>query len=139
MYNSYKLPALLSIDVPEGGIRIKPFDSLYFAEGNSVGITDDGLLNISYTISNLPSSCTFNSLTGELTATTNTGGYYGYSIVVTLSNGEDLKPITGQIYLGYIEPAIGDFAYSDGTFSSLYDSDKTLVGLVFQKEVIVAG
>ena len=50
-----------------------------------------------------------------------------------------MKEITGQIYLGYIEPSVGDFAYSDGTFSSLYDSDKTLVGLVFQKEVITAG
>lgn len=135
--SSYKLPEIISIDVPTGGIRVKPFDSLYFTEGNSVGVTEDGILNIAYTIYNLPSTCTFNAVTGELTASANTGNYYGYSIVVTLTNGVSLDPITGQIYLGYIEPSIGDFAYADGTFSSLYDSDKTLVGLVFQKETIV--
>jgi hypothetical protein len=72
-----------------------------------------------------------NSLTGELTASVNTNKYYTYKIIVTLSNGTALKAIEGQIYLGYIEPAIGDFAYADGTFSSIYDSDKTLVGLVY--------
>ena len=136
---TYKLPALISVDVPNGGIKIKPFDSLYFTQGNNVGITEDGILNILYTVNNLPNTCKFNSMTGELEAQVNTNGYYNYSIIVTLSNGTDLKPITGQLYLGYIEPAIGDFAYSDGTFSSLYDSDKTLVGLVFQKEIINAG
>lgn len=136
--NSYKLPALISIDAPNGG-KFKPFDSLYFSEGNSVGITEDGLLNIFYQISNLPSSCSLNNLTGELTVSANTEVHYNYKIIVTLTDGTSLNAIEGQIYLGYIEPAIGDFAYSDGTFSALYDSDKTLVGLVFQKEVITAG
>ena len=138
MYNSYKLPALISIDAPNGG-KFKPFDGLYFAEGNNVGVTDDGLLNIYYRIDNLPSSCSFNNLTGELTVDRNTEVQYGYRIIVTLTDGTSLKEITGKIYLGYIEPAIGDFAYSDGTFSSLYDSEKTLVGMVFQKEVITPG
>ena len=136
--NSYKLPELISVDAPNGG-KFKPFDSLYFADGNNVGITDDGYLNIYYKINNLPSSCSLNNFTGELTVDGNTKTKYGYSIVVTLTDGTRLNEISGQIYLGYIEPAIGDFAYSDGTFSSLYDEDKTLVGLVFQKEVVTAG
>lgn len=137
-YSSYKLPTKISIDAPSGG-TFYPFDSLYFTIGNNVGITSDGLLNISYSISNLPNTCTLDTATGKLYVNTNTQKYYSYTITVTLTNGSKLSPITGQIYLGYIEPAIGDFAYSDGTFSSIYDSDKTLVGLVFQKETITEG
>ena len=137
--SSYKLPYQVSVDVPQGGIKIKPFDSLYFTQGNNVGITSDGQLNISYSIPKLPNTCSLNAVTGELTASVNTNTYYTYSIIVTLSDGTALKAIEGQIYLGYIEPAIGDFAYADGTFSSIYDSDKTLVGLVYQKEVVTSG
>ena len=136
--NSYKLPALISLDAPNGG-TFKPFDSLYFTEGNNVGITSQGLLNINYKVLNLPKGCSINAQTGELTVSANTDTKYTYEIVVTLSTGETLSKITGQIYLGYIEPAIGDYAYSDGTFSAIYDADKTLVGVVFQKEVIQAG
>ena len=138
IYASYKLPQLISIDAPTGG-KFKPFDGLYFTQGNNVGITNEGLLNIYYKINNLPNSCSFNNTTGELTVQRNTEVYYNYEIVVTLTDGTSLSPIKGQVYLGYIEPAIGDFAYSDGTFSSVYDSEKTLVGMVFQKEVVIPG
>lgn len=138
LYSSYKLPEIISIDSPSGG-KYKPFDSLYFTTGNSVGITDEGYLNIMYQVSNLPSGCSLNALTGELTITGNTNAYYPYKITVTLTDGSTLNTIEGKIYLGYIEPAIGDFAYADGTFSSIYDSDKSLVGLVFQKEVVTEG
>lgn len=135
---SVKLPALISIDAPNGG-KFKPFDSMYFTSGNNVGITSDGLLNITYNIINLPASCSLNTRTGELVTDGNTNTEYQYEIVVTLTSGVSLTKITGRIYLGYKEPAIGDFAYSDGTFSSVYDEDKTLVGLVFQKEVVTTG
>ena len=138
IHTSYKLSEKISVDAPTGG-TFKPFDSLYFTEGNDVGITSKGLLNIQYTISNLPSGCTLNSETGELSIKENTNKYYNYSITVVRSSGVALAPITGQIYLGYIEPAIGDYAYADGTFSSIYDSGKTLVGVVFQKEVVTSG
>lgn len=136
--SSYKLSPQLSVDAPNGGV-FKPFDGLYFTEGNSVGITSEGLLNITYSVSGLPTGSFINSKTGELTVTGNTNKSYAYSIIVILANGTKLEAITGNIYLGYIEPAIGDFAYSDGSFSSIYDSDKTLVGLVFQKEEETAG
>ena len=136
--NTYKLPELISIDAPSGG-KFKPFDSLYFASGNDVGITDTGILNIYYKVSGLPTGYSCDSATGELTVKANTNSYYTYEITVYLTNGTSLQPIKGQIYLGYIEPAIGDFAYSDGSFSSIYDSDKTLVGMIIQKEVITPG
>ena len=139
-HDSAKLSQLISIDVPSSGIIIKPFDGLYFTSGNDISITNEGLLNIQYKISQLPSGCILNEKTGELSITIqNTNRDYNYSITVTRTNGTSLNPITGKIHLGYIEPAIGDFAYSDGTFSSIYDSEKTLVGLVFQKETITSG
>lgn len=134
--SSYKLPAEISVDAPSGGV-FKPFDGLYFTEGNNVGITSTGLLNIKYTIENFPGSV--DTATGVVTVTGNTNKYYNFSIRVTLATGEVLEAITGKLYLGYIEPAIGDYAYADGTFSSLYDAEKTLVGLVFQKQVINTG
>ena len=139
MHSSYKLNSILSVDVPDGGIRVKPFDVLYFSQGNNVKVKDNGKLDITYTISGLPNTCTFNSETGELYADKNTDKSYNYSINIRLMSGTSLPPITGTIKLGYIEPAIGDFAYSDGTFSSVPNSDKTVVGVVFQKEVITAG
>lgn len=138
LYNSYRLPSLISIDAPTGG-KFKPFDGLYFTEGNSVGITEDGYLNIFYQVTNLPIGCSINSLTGEIEIEGNTEVKYNYKIIVTLTDGTALKEITGQLYLGYIEPAIGDYAYSDGTFSQAPNRDKTLVGIVFQKEVVTPG
>jgi hypothetical protein len=138
LYNTYRLPDLISIDAPTGG-KFKPFDGLYFTEGNSVGITDDGYLNIFYRVFNLPTGCSVNSLTGEVEVTGNTDVKYSYKIIVTLTDGTPLNEITGDLYLGYIEPAIGDYAYSDGTFSQSPNDDKKLVGLVFQKEVVIPG
>jgi hypothetical protein len=69
-----------------------------------VGITQDGVLNIKYSISNLPSGCSLNQTTGELTIKENTKEYYNYTITVYLENGSKLNNITGQIYFGYIEP-----------------------------------
>ena len=135
--NSYKLPTLIAVDAPNGG-TFKPFDGLYFTEGNNVKITD-GKLDITYSIQSLPTTCSLDSKTGELYVKNNTNKEYTYSITVKLMDNQTLSPITGKIYLGYIEPAIGDFAYSDGTFSAVYDYEKSLVGLVFQKEVIEEG
>ena len=135
-YNSRILPKEISVDAPEGGL-FKPFDGLYFTKGNNV-IIDNDRLSITYSVSGLPDGYEINSDTGELNSKGNTGAKYNYSIVVHTSGG-DLEPITGYLYLKYIEPSIGDFAYSDGTFSSYPNSTKTLVGLVYQKEIVVEG
>jgi hypothetical protein len=39
-----------------------------------------------------------------------------------------------RISFAWKTPEIGNFAYADGTFSSYYNSSKTLVGLVYAKE-----
>lgn len=41
---------------------------------------------------------------------------------------------TVQVRFAWKAPAIGDFAYADGSFSGAYDKNKTLVGLVYAKQ-----
>lgn len=141
--SSYKLSSIIAVDASNGTVVTKPFDALYFTQGNNVAIDENGKLKISYSITNLPASnASFDANTGQLTVLSNTNTNYNYKVIVTVSkNGveSNLTAIEGKIYLGYIEPAIGDYAYSDGTFSSVYNSDKTLVGLVFQKKVLTEG
>ena len=139
--DSYKISQEIVVNLPHGG-QIKPFDELNFTTGNNVGITNEGILNISYSITgnNFNSSgISIDNKTGLVTVPKNNNTRYNYSIIVTLKTGTKLSAITGTIFFGYKEPEIGDFAYSDGTFSSMYNSEKTLVGLVYQKEVITSG
>ena len=139
--SSAVLPQQIVVDIPENGIVIEPFDSLYFTAGNSVAINDLGKLKITYNIVGLPSDIVFDQDSGILTASANTNK--SYSCVITVwyknNNREESFTLKTSLYLGYIEPAIGDYAYSDGTFSAIYQSNKTLVGLVYQKQVIQPG
>jgi hypothetical protein len=41
---------------------------------------------------------------------------------------------TVRVSFTWKAPQLGDFAYADGTFTSSYDSTKTLVGLVYAKD-----
>jgi hypothetical protein len=72
----------------------------------------------------------------------NTNKSYTFNITVTKVGGtEKYENITGKLYFGYKAPIVGDFAYSDGSFSSVLftGDDKTLIGMVYQVEEIVAG
>jgi hypothetical protein len=42
---------------------------------------------------------------------------YTFNITVYKTDNTTYNNITGTIYLGYRAPALGDYAYSDGTFS----------------------
>lgn len=136
--NLHKIAPEIAIDVPTGGITVYPFDGLYFQEGNDVKINPDGTLAIEYKIiGTLPSGSTLDSQTGKLIVTSNTQKSYTFTISVTKTDGSKYDLISGSIYLGYKAPKVGDFAYSDGTFSTVLNNDKTLVGLVYQVEVVV--
>ena len=138
----HKIAPEISIDVPAGGITVNPFESLYFAAGNDVNIKNDGTLDIKYSIVNLPKDCTLNENTGQLYIKENTNKSYTFNITVTKVGGtEKYENITGKLYFGYKAPIVGDFAYSDGSFSSVLftGDDKTLIGMVYQVEEIVAG
>ena len=133
---TYVLPSDISIDAPQGG-TFTPFDGLYFTEGNNIAI-NNGQLHITYTVSGLPTGYSIDPNTGVFISQGNTNKAYEYSIVVYTANGP-LSAITGQLHLNYIEPAIGDFAYSDGTFSAQRNKEKTVVGMVYQKKIIHDG
>ena len=133
--NYHKISPEIAIDVPNGGITVYPFDSLYFQEGNDIRITDAGTLDITYSIDGtLPTGSTLDPNTGRLTLSENNNQTYTVNITVTKTNGQKYDNIATQIYLGYKAPRVGDFAYSDGTFSTAKNDSKTIIGLVYQVE-----
>jgi hypothetical protein len=86
--NYPKISPEIAIDVPNGGITVYPFDSLYFQEGNDIRITDEGTLDITYSIDGtLPNGSTLDSKTGRLTLSENNNKTYTVSITVTKTNG----------------------------------------------------
>jgi hypothetical protein len=138
--NEDRIAPEIAIDVPTGGITVYPFDGLYFQEGNDVKINTDGTLAIEYNIiGTLPSGSNLDKKTGKLTVTENTNKSYTFTINVTKNDGTKYDPISGSIYLGYKAPKVGDFAYSDGTFSTASNPNKTLIGMVYQVEETVVG
>lgn len=136
---SAKIAPEISIDTPAGGITVYPFEGLFFQEGNDVKINDDGTLAITYNIVNLPKDCTLNANTGQLYIKENTNKSYVFNIKVTKVDGTLYDTISGSIYFGYKAPVVGDFAYSDGTFSTVLNSSKTLIGMIYHVEEVVAG
>lgn len=138
--NAHVMAPEISVDVPKGGTIVYPFDGLYFQEGNDVGINDDGTLSIEYSIvGTLPSGSSLEKKTGKLTVTENTNKSYTFNIVVTKTNGQKYQTISGSIYLGFKAPKVGDFAYSDGTFSTAFNESKHLIGMIGHVEETVAG
>lgn len=128
----HRISPEIAIDVPAEGITVYPFDGLSFQVGNDVKIKDDGTLAIEYSVVNLPSSATLDKTSGKLTVMENTNKSYTFTISVTKVDGTKYDPISGSLYLGYKAPKVGDFAYSDGTFSTASNPNKTLIGMVYQ-------
>lgn len=105
-----------------------PFETIDFSQGNMVNIIN-GRLDIYYE-SNIPATVgQLDSVTGALTLYQNTDKFYNFTVYF---NNRSIKA-TGQIFIGYLEPAVGHFAYSDGTFSPSYIDNKVLVGIVYAK------
>ena len=125
----------IAIDVPVGGTIVYPFEGLYFQEGNDVRILDNGALDIDYSIvGTLPQGSSIDRATGKFTVTENTNRSVTFNIIVTKTNGQKVSTISGSLYLGFKAPQVGDYAYSDGTFSTAFNSNKTLIGLIYQVE-----
>lgn len=112
-----------------------PFDSIYFTNGNDIAIRDDGTLDITYKCSAGSSVAVLDSETGQLILYKNGTSNYTYTVIFNSKTAGNIT-VTGEIYFGYREPEVGDFAYADGTFSkSDVSSSKTLVGIVYAKQV----
>lgn len=109
-----------------------PFDNIYFTKGNDVVITN-GTLDITYSLDSRAPAI-IDPSTGAVRVTGNSTTEYEYSVVIKSKEAGNIT-ISGNIYFGYREPQIGDYAYADGTFSKTLIKSKTVVGMVFAKKV----
>jgi hypothetical protein len=76
-----------------------------------------------------------NPKTGVITVTGNST--IEDTITITINTEGLSKPIvkTCKLVCSWVAPSLGDFAYADGSFSSAFNPNKTLIGLVYHKEV----
>ena len=105
--------------------------------GNNVAITYDNdgnpVLDIQYVMTGVGSSVAeINRYTGVVTLKQSTESIASVTITITLVNGTKITKTCNVSFI-WSAPAIGDFAYIDGTFSAGYDPNKTVVGIVFAK------
>jgi hypothetical protein len=89
-------------------------------------------LDISYSISPTNGVASINADTGDITFTNEDTKEYTVTIKLNTSSTTITNKATA--IFSWIAPQIADFAYADGSFSSIYDESKTLVGIVYAKE-----
>jgi len=96
-----------------------------------------GRLAISYKLNTI-TGVGINTTTGELTLdkkldTTKTANV---TISVKTTNNVTISNSSSptKVSFAWKAPQLGDFAYADGTFSSYYNPNKTVIGLVYDKE-----
>lgn len=108
------------------------------SQGNNVAITTDSqgtpVLDIQYTMSGVSTSVAeINKFTGVVTLKQSTTSTATVTITLKLVSGSTISK-TCTVSFVWSAPKIGDFAYIDGTFSSGYDPNKTVIGLVYARE-----
>lgn len=108
------------------------------SQGNNVAITTDSqgtpVLDIQYTMSGVSTSVAeINKFTGVVTLKQSTTSTATVTITLKLVSGSTISK-TCTVSFVWSAPAIGNFAYIDGTFSAGYDPNKTVIGLVYARE-----
>ncbi len=100
-----------------------------------IKVNNNYYLNIEYKLLNSnresvsSDDISINKHTGYLTiAEGHTGEYI---ITTTVVYGNTSKTLETALIVGFYTPKVGDFAYSNGTFSSVYDNSLNLVGIVY--------
>ena len=96
--------------------------------GNDVNIVNDRL-DITYALN---SSVATIDQTGKITMTGESAQSGTVTITIKTSTATIIKTVI--VHFQWKAPALGDFAYADGSFTSSYDASKTLVGLVYAKK-----
>lgn len=120
-------PNMFGITVPIGN------DVEIVSGPNPYNPSVDGYLNITYQMSGVSSSVATIDQTGAITLKQESSSSATVTISMKVaSNGTPIKK-TVTVKFEWQAPQLGDFAYADGTFTSSYDSTKTLVGLVYAK------
>lgn len=98
---------------------------------NQIAITSDPIprLWIDYT-SNNNTNIRLDSKTGKFTINSITTNAITITVTVHLIN-EQPKTATSRLSLVWKAPELGNFVYCDGTYTSSYNPNKTLAGLVY--------
>jgi hypothetical protein len=114
-------------------------NNVYIVEGtNPKNPNINYRLDISYSMGSTDPKVSINPISGTLTMT---GRPQNEVTVIITTNGQGgpyynntaLKKPT-KVKYEWLAPRIGEFAYSDGTFSSDYSIAKNLIGVVFDKK-----
>lgn len=150
LYVTYTKEAITTVKAPAtlalyGNSGITASVSPIIESGNNVTIvTEDGKsrLNITYALktSNSFSASTFDTSVATIDAVTGVitlkkeSNKKGYIFITVGTDGGDkttAQTYTCEVSFEWVAPKLGDFAYSDGTFSTSYITSKTLVGIVY--------
>lgn len=114
------------------------------ASGNDVEIKSgsnpynpkvDGYLDITYNMSGVSSDVATIDQTGAITLKRESSSTATVTISMKVANSSQRINKTSKVSFEWKAPELGDFAYADGTFTSSYDATKTMVGLVYAKDV----
>lgn len=106
-------------------------------DGNDIPI-ENNLLKIKYELTDTNGetssieNVSIDTDTGYLTIES---GHEGtYLINTTVYYGSTSKTLTTTVTIGFYQPKVGDFAYANGTFSSVFDTSLDLIGIVYYSE-----
>lgn len=113
------------------------------ASGNDVAIKQginpynpkvNGYLDITYFMSGVSSDIATIDQTGAITLRRESSNPATVTISMKVANSTQPIRKSVRVLFTWKAPSLGDFAYADGTFTSSYDPNKTLVGLVYAKD-----
>lgn len=132
--NAYNISCETEISVYGQGYSGNPFG--LSLDGNNVALITEGgkvIPDITYRFnSDVSDVATINNRTGVITLkTASSSKTTTATIIVKLTNGNTLTSGTINIYFAWKAPELGNFVYADGTYSSAYMPNKTLMGLIF--------
>lgn len=94
----------------------------------------NGYLDITYSMSGVSTDVATIDQTGAITLKKESSSTAMVTISMKVANSATSIKKTVKVSFIWKAPQLGDFAYADGTFTSSYDSTKTLVGLVYAKD-----
>lgn len=123
-------------------VRQNLFD-ITVASGNDVEIKKgtnpynpavNGYLDITYSMTGVSTEVATIDQTGAITLKRESSSTATVTISMKVANNSNPIRKTVTVRFAWKAPQLGDFAYADGTFTSSYDSTKTLVGLVYAKD-----
>lgn len=131
---AYSISCETEISVYGQGYSGNPFG--LSLNGNNVALITEGgkvIPDITYRFnSDVSDVATINNRTGVITLkTASSSKTTTATITVKLTNGNTLTSGTINIYFAWRAPELGNFVYADGTYSSAYMTNKTLMGLIF--------